>query len=511
MGRNSRQRRAAKQRDRARRGPTAPRPAPSESELIDDLLKRFGGAEGGDRRQGDDDLGAPADARPGTERAETRRHERDLELQAGAHLDRLLFWATSKTSPSSFGRLLERELSGLSRDVLDQLDQVASARLLGAAGRQWERGWQPRDLIHVAGRIDRWAPPLVADVAVEQVERSDRGALAPRAWREQLEAAADRARSADIGIWSTREDWLAVDRLVMAGVPVLAAWASAIRLLARLHELPPLVTTLPPPSAWRTEPPRTEPPRTEPPRTEPPPRGPARAAGPGTEPGPNRDKVLSTIRALLAKAESTEFAAEAEALSAKAQAMMTRHAIDEALLHVGDEGSIEVISRRVLIDSPYPLEKVHLLSAVGRANRARVVWMDDLAMATVVGTPVDVDQVEMLFVSLLIQSTRAMAEAGTARPGSFDRSPRFRRSFLTSYAVRIGERLSAADAETTASYGSALVPVLRRQEEVVDSEYERLFPHTREATSTRTYDRRGWDAGRQAADRASFVAGRLAG
>jgi hypothetical protein len=104
-----------------------------------------------------------------------------------------------------------------------------------------------------------------------------------------------------------------------------------------------------------------------------------------------------------------------------------------------------------------------------------------------------------------------MAEAGTARPGSFDRSPRFRRSFLTSYAVRIGERLSAADAETTASYGSALVPVLRRQEEVVDSEYERLFPHTREATSTRTYDRRGWDAGRQAADRASFVAGRLAG
>ncbi|HVK35387.1 MAG TPA: DUF2786 domain-containing protein, partial [Microlunatus sp.] len=228
-------------------------------------------------------------------------------------------------------------------------------------------------------------------------------------------------------------------------------------------------------------------------------------------PSPNRDKVLSTIRALLAKAESTEFAAEAEALSAKAQAMMTRHAIDEALLHVGDADSIDVLGRRVLIDSPYPLEKVHLLSAVGRANRTRVVWMEDLAMATVVGTPVDIDQVELLFVSLLIQSTRAMAEAGAAQTGSFDRSPRFRRSFLTSYAVRIGERLSAADAETTASYGSELVPVLRRQEEAVDAAYEQLFPHTREASSRRTYDRRGWDAGRRAADRASFVAGRLAG
>jgi hypothetical protein len=221
--------------------------------------------------------------------------------------------------------------------------------------------------------------------------------------------------------------------------------------------------------------------------------------------------VLSTIRALLAKAESTEFAAEAEALSAKAQAMMTRHAIDEALLHAADADSIEVLGRRVLIDSPYALEKVHLLSAVGRANRTRVVWMEDLSMATVVGTPVDIDQVELLFVSLLIQSTRAMAEAGTAQPGSFDRSPRFRRSFLTSYAVRIGERLRAADAETTASYGSELVPVLRRQEEAVDTVYEQLFPHTREASSTRTYDRRGWDAGREAADRASFVAGRLAG
>ncbi|HVK35191.1 MAG TPA: DUF2786 domain-containing protein, partial [Microlunatus sp.] len=326
MGRNSRQRRAAKQRDRARRGPTAPRAAAPESELIDDLLKRFGGGGSGDRRQGEDDLGSAADPRPAAERAETRR--RDLDHEAGAQLDRLMLWVTTKTSPSSFGRLLERELSGLSRDVLARLDEVASTRLLSGVGRQWERGWQPRDLIHVAGRIDRWAPALVADVAVEQVDRSDRGALAPQAWRVQLEAAADRARSADIGIWSTREDWLAVDRLVMAGVPVLTAWASAIRLLARLHELPPVAPTLPPPSAWRAEP--TEAPPTEAPRTVPPRNGPPRTPGPGTEPSPNRDKVLSTIRALLAKAESTEFAAEAEALSAKAQAMMTRHAIDEA-------------------------------------------------------------------------------------------------------------------------------------------------------------------------------------
>lgn len=168
-------------------------------------------------------------------------------------------------------------------------------------------------------------------------------------------------------------------------------------------------------------------------------------------------------------------------------------------------------SRRVLIDNPYPYEKVQLLNQVAAANRVRVIWLEDLAMATAVGTPIDVDQVEMLFVSLLIQATRAMAEAGAARPGSFDRSPRFRRSFLTSYALRIGERLVTADAEATASYGSELVPVLKRQEEAVDEEFSRLFPSTYQASNRRYHDRRGWDAGREAADRATFVAGRIAG
>ena len=77
--------------------------------------------------------------------------------------------------------------------------------------------------------------------------------------------------------------------------------------------------------------------------------------------------------------------------------------------------------------------------------------------------------------------------------------------------MRIGERLTEADAETTASYGSELVPVLRRQEKAVDAHYEELFPHTKQMSSRKTYDRRGWDAGRQAADQARFVQGRIAG
>ena len=43
-------------------------------------------------------------------------------------------------------------------------------------------------------------------------------------------------------------------------------------------------------------------------------------------------RILGKIRALLAKAESTEFPEEAEALSARAQELMAKHSIDHALL-----------------------------------------------------------------------------------------------------------------------------------------------------------------------------------
>ena len=45
-------------------------------------------------------------------------------------------------------------------------------------------------------------------------------------------------------------------------------------------------------------------------------------------------ELAAKVRALLAKAESTTFEAEAEALFAKAHQLMVRNAIDEAVLHL---------------------------------------------------------------------------------------------------------------------------------------------------------------------------------
>ncbi len=481
MGRNNRQRRAAKQKMRTRRGPTPTRssdPADEFAELFDHpgLWDSYVDPE-------------PPQAAPTAPRPQSST----VTERARRLLDQWISVAMRQGDDGVLRTWADHQLWSVDEAVLDRADELLGNRMLADAAHLWSAGWQPRDLLHVALRLDKRAATLAADLTIEQLRRTGRFDLAPAGWRDQLESTAQRVREA--GLLPVGDgSWRPLRRLLATGAGGPETLSSALRLLARIERLPSITMTLSPPSTWRAAAIR-----------------PTAATLNQAASDERREKVLTRIRALLAKAESTEHAAEAETFTAKAQDLMTRHAIDEALLHAGVDDSVDVLSRRVLIDNPYPYEKVQLLNQVAAANRVRVIWLEDLAMATAVGTPVDVDQVEMLFVSLLIQATRAMAEAGAARPGSFDRSPRFRRSFLTSYAIRIGERLVTADAEATASYGSELVPVLKRQQEAVDDEFDRLFPNTYQSSNRRYYDRRGWDAGREAADRATFVAGRIAG
>ena len=77
---------------------------------------------------------------------------------------------------------------------------------------------------------------------------------------------------------------------------------------------------------------------------------------------------------MLAKAESTDFPDEAEALLAKAQELMARHAIDDAMLaRAGRRASDTVDTRTILVEAPYATAKASLLGAVAQANGCRVV------------------------------------------------------------------------------------------------------------------------------------------
>lgn len=206
-------------------------------------------------------------------------------------------------------------------------------------------------------------------------------------------------------------------------------------------------------------------------------------------------KMLGRIRALLAKAESTGYPEEAEALSAKAQHLMARHSIDEALVAAGSAGGPG--ARRIGVDRHYEGAKALLLDAVAAANRCQAVWSADFGFSTVVGHDTDLDAVELLYTSLLVQADRALHKGSS-------RSRDFRESFLIAYASRIRERLTAAaDEEVSAHPTPGLLPALASRDLAVESETRRLFPTTT-TSRLKGRDPEGWHHGHSAADSATF-------
>ncbi|MGV9809092.1 DUF2786 domain-containing protein, partial [Micromonospora chersina] len=238
----------------------------------------------------------------------------------------------------------------------------------------------------------------------------------------------------------------------------------------------------------------------------PPPGGPA--AAPRAAAPPTGSRMLDRVRALLAKAESTTFPAEAEALTGKAQELMARHSIDAALLDAAAERPDRPGGVRLGTDAPYAAAKALLIQEVAAANRCESIWSDDLGFATVLGFPADLAAVELLHTSLLVQATAAMLRGrGERRAGSGRRTKGYDESFLNAFALRIGERLRAATATAAEERADdRLLPVLAARSDAVKERVDQLFPGvTRHRLQVR--DAEGWTSGTTAADRASLDAG----
>ncbi|MGY0233507.1 DUF2786 domain-containing protein [Longispora urticae] len=208
-------------------------------------------------------------------------------------------------------------------------------------------------------------------------------------------------------------------------------------------------------------------------------------------------RMLDRVRALLRKAESTTFPEEADALTAKAQELMAKHGIDD----LGPGADTGPVHRRIPVPPPHDTAKAMLLDAVAGANRCRAVWSREGAYATVFGFAADLDAVEVLYGSVIVQATKAMIrEARTrARYGRPD-TPAFRESFLIAYADRIGARLARTTGEATPE---DLLPVLASREVEVRAAADKLFPEV-ESVPVAVPSREGWNSGSLAANQAAL-------
>jgi hypothetical protein len=391
-------------------------------------------------------------------------------LQALAHgqRDKFTTWVDA---------LASQQVLGADTIVSRELVSYLRVSVTGA----WRHGWQPAELVRHAGREQgdahaRMATDMIADeirgyaaATVDDRWRAQLSALRTEVWWGNDDAYLSRWRDRT---WDTAQDTV----------------TTALELLLLLGHLPVLPQLCPLPGTVR----------------------PGAAAAAGEEHTADK-RMLGKIRALLVKAESTEFAEEAEALSSRAQQLMAKYSIDHALLAAEAGRKDEPASRRLPVDNPYEGPKVQLLQEVAQANRCRSVWYKSLGMSAVIGFPADLDAVELLFTSLLVQANTAMVRAGGKRDQyGHSRTRAFRQSFLMSYAVRIGERLTGAagDAERQVAAeapGRNLLPVLAARHQAVDDAVDIMFGESLTShRSGRVSDSEGWYSGRAAADTAAL-------
>jgi hypothetical protein len=359
---------------------------------------------------------------------------------------------------------------------IQAVNRAMLARLSHDVGFAWRRGWQPAELVRAAHR-ERTARHgrLVVDAIAARMRVHPQATVDHR-WQAQVTAL-------DARVWWEHDDHYVTAWGERQGVDRATVIALLIEVLHLLATLPEIEVVGPAPGEARP--------------------------GAVTEPAVLDQRVLDRVRALLAKAESTDFPHEADAFTAKAQELMARHRIDHVLLVAGTGERDQPVTRRVAIDNPYEAPKSLLLQVVADANSCRAVWTKRFGFTTVVGFRTDLDSTELLFTSLLVQATKAMTQAKPSTDMYGRNTTRsFRQSFLTAYASRIGERLGATSDEVGqeaagSARSSQLLPVLAARDDAVRDAFEKQFPQLTRHT-TNINNRQGWASGRAAADRAAL-------
>lgn len=362
-------------------------------------------------------------------------------------------------------------------------DRAAEQLLITRVGQLWQHGWQPREAHRQVRRLTTARSAALIDLAIhaDHARRHDQ-ALDAR-WATQLQELGQREHS-------TRGPWLSGWR-ERHGLDVTQGAEAVLATLRAAMFVPALDQLIPPPGST----------------------GVARLGDLGSS-GVDSNPMLDRIRKLLAKAESSEFEAEASALSAKAQELMTRHAIDVAMLPDPDDDQTPRMIR-VPVDAPYADAKSYLLGVVAVASRCRTVWLTQVAMSSVVGMADDLRGVELLFTSLLVQAQNALVDPGRpATPGARTRTQSYRAAFLLAFARRIAERLETANEQIiaeAAESSSAFLPVLAARETAVEDFVDSHFGELTRGSIRGGYDPLGSAHGRQAADAAKLRAGELPG
>jgi Protein of unknown function (DUF2786) len=225
---------------------------------------------------------------------------------------------------------------------------------------------------------------------------------------------------------------------------------------------------------------------------------------------------IDKINKLLALAERAGTEEEAQLAYAKAQDLMTRWAIDEAMLRRTDpsKSNDEIIRDDMKLKrSGLFKSMVQLIVACAEPNDVKVLvrnptqWKD-LAGVVLIGYSSDIAKVQMLFASLWIQCGTERNRAIKNLPSYYSKVEvaKFRRSFAVGYAWRIGDRLMEARKTTVeeTDIGQPGTALMLRDRSAEVQDFFDGVPKGKAQRDRSKYDFGGVSQGGQAANRADI-------
>lgn len=224
--------------------------------------------------------------------------------------------------------------------------------------------------------------------------------------------------------------------------------------------------------------------------------------------------MLARIRAILAKAEDPASSPqEAEAYFAKAADLMAKYGIERAMLADSDPSADKPGDRVIVIEGSYIPDRVALLVCIYgplncRGLRRRSYDYNKNKYVTEIhlfGYESDLDRVELLFTSLLLQAFNGM-KYGRPRPG--ESTVAYRKSWLMGFSNAVHDRLKAAEARArneapVAASGRSAALVVADRKTVVEARFKDAYPRTRKG-GTRTSRGTGYGAGKSAGNAADL-------
>ena len=243
-------------------------------------------------------------------------------------------------------------------------------------------------------------------------------------------------------------------------------------------------------------------------------------------------KIIKRIEALFRQAEGTDNEEEARVFTAKAQELLTKHALSEFDLDLlGKSRTKDTIQHiAIRVNEPFMNRKSELLSAIASANGVKVVrgnvskswyaastYSHDIRTVSsdresktyrymyLTGFSLDIESLTLLYTSLLIQAKR---EIKRGEVESWENKSTWTSHFYLGFTTEVRTRLRAGQqksksevVEEAKAQGFDLLPVLVERTEQVTKSYDekwggklsrsRATGYTHGSTS-------GYSAGREA-------------